>query len=88
MIKTTSFRLGFLKNINGNKPESVELQKKFANPKLTKEELISLMNDFVKYNFLLMFVYRRSYYCSFIVRQKTIHTPQKDGQTALTGCRK
>lgn len=41
--------IGFLKRINGKEPESLELKKRFANPKLTVEELKSLISDFVEY---------------------------------------
>jgi len=39
--------MGFLQQINGKKPESVELQEKLASSELTTDELKSLVNDFV-----------------------------------------
>lgn len=39
---------GFLKKINGKEPESLELQKKFADPKLTQDELSGMVNKFIE----------------------------------------
>lgn len=40
--------LGFLKKICGKEPESSKLQKQFADPQLTINKLVSLVNDFVQ----------------------------------------
>jgi len=47
VVNVTS-SMGFLQQINGKKPEAEELQTKFASPDLSKDEVISLVNDFVK----------------------------------------
>ncbi|KAJ6648873.1 Carbonyl reductase [NADPH] 3 [Pseudolycoriella hygida] len=47
-VVNVSSSCGFLKRINGKEPESLELQKRFANPNLATDELISLVNDFVQ----------------------------------------
>lgn len=47
-VVNVSSSAGYLKRINGKAPESLELQKKFADPKLTKDELVLLVNDFVQ----------------------------------------
>ncbi|XP_037047222.1 carbonyl reductase [NADPH] 1-like [Bradysia coprophila] len=47
-VVNVSSSAGYLKRINGKAPESLELQKKFADPKLTRDTLVSLVNDFVQ----------------------------------------
>lgn len=39
---------GYLKKINGKEPESIELQKRFADVNLTQDELSGMVNKFIE----------------------------------------